>query len=180
MVNSELVVLIPDIPGKYGSPSFRDMLYRRFVLGSMGNGDHFLTRIHPDHALKLPLLYVLFYPAGERGYHQGLRLTSLHRGRSLFQQFIVDAWASTEDSDLDYLRFNQAKLRADRYTNAYSAILGNEAPENIGRIVLPSSFTGGDRFMQRLYQDSMAIVHHFGRPSLFITFTTNPDWEENC
>jgi Helitron helicase-like domain at N-terminus len=32
--------------------------------------------------------------------------------------------------------------------------------------------------MQRLYQDSMAIVRHFGRPSLFITFTTNPDWEE--
>jgi hypothetical protein len=24
----------------------------------------------------------------------------------------------------------------------------------------------------------MAIVHHFGRPSLFITFTTNPDWDE--
>jgi hypothetical protein len=32
--------------------------------------------------------------------------------------------------------------------------------------------------MQRLYQDSMAIVRHFGRPSLFITFTTNPDWIE--
>jgi hypothetical protein len=57
---------------------------------------------------------------------------------SLFQQFVVDAWASTEGFDLDYLRYNQTKLRADRYTNAYSAIFQNEAPESIGqRVVLP-------------------------------------------
>jgi len=30
--------------------------------------------------------------------------------------------------------------------------------------------------MQQLYQDSMAIVRHFGKPSLFITFTANPKW----
>ena len=41
-------------------------------------------------------------------------------------------------------------------------------------IILPSSFTGGDRFMQQLYQDSMAIVWHFGCPTLFITFIANP------
>ena len=32
--------------------------------------------------------------------------------------------------------------------------------------------------MSQLYQDCMAIVRYFGRPSLFITFTTNPEWEE--
>ena len=32
--------------------------------------------------------------------------------------------------------------------------------------------------MQQLFQDSMAIVRHFGRPTLFITFTANPKWEE--
>jgi len=42
------------------------------------------------------------------------------------------------------------------------------------RSVLPSSYHGGDRFMQQLYQDSMALVRHFGKPSLFITFTANP------
>ena len=46
------------------------------------------------------------------------------------------------------------------------------------RIILPSSYTGGDRFMQQLFQDSMAIVCHFGQPILFITFTANPKWEE--
>ena len=32
--------------------------------------------------------------------------------------------------------------------------------------------------MMQLYQDSMAIVQYFGRPSLFLTFTANPRWEE--
>ena len=31
--------------------------------------------------------------------------------------------------------------------------------------------------MQQLYQDSMAIVRHFGHPTLFIIFTVNPKWK---
>ena len=32
--------------------------------------------------------------------------------------------------------------------------------------------------MHALYQDSMAIASYFRTPSLFITFTANPGWEE--
>jgi hypothetical protein len=32
--------------------------------------------------------------------------------------------------------------------------------------------------MAKLYQDSMAIVRHYGKPTLFITFTANPRWIE--
>ena len=32
--------------------------------------------------------------------------------------------------------------------------------------------------MQKLYQDSIAIVRHYGKSSLFITFTANPKWVE--
>ena len=32
--------------------------------------------------------------------------------------------------------------------------------------------------MLQLFQDSMAIVRHFGKPTLFITFTANPKWKE--
>lgn len=46
------------------------------------------------------------------------------------------------------------------------------------RVVLPSSFTGGPRYMHQLYQDSMAIARKKGKPDLFITFTCNPKWEE--
>ena len=41
-------------------------------------------------------------------------------------------------------------------------------------IILPSSFTSGPRFMKQNYQDAMAMVTKFGKPSLFITFTCNP------
>ncbi len=51
--------------------------------------------------------------------------------------------------------------------------------EELGcRVVLPSSYIGSDRAMQQLYQDSMAIVRHFGKPTFFITFTANPKWPE--
>jgi hypothetical protein len=82
--------------------------------------------------------------------------------------------------DLDFLCFNQKKLYADRYNNAHNAFRNeNVASEDVGQqVILPSTFTGSDRFMQQLYQDSMAIVHHFGKPALFITFTANPNWIE--
>ena len=46
------------------------------------------------------------------------------------------------------------------------------------RIYLPSSYTGSYRYMHARYQDAMAIVRHQGRPDIFLTFTTNPTWEE--
>ena len=44
--------------------------------------------------------------------------------------------------------------------------------------ILSSSFTGSDRAMQQLYQDSIASVRHVGKPDLFTTFTVNPEWKE--
>ncbi|KAF2864244.1 hypothetical protein K470DRAFT_209067, partial [Piedraia hortae CBS 480.64] len=41
---------------------------------------------------------------------------------------------------------------------------------------LPSSYTRGDQHVRKLYQDSMEIVRCFGKPSLFITMTANPQW----
>jgi hypothetical protein len=32
--------------------------------------------------------------------------------------------------------------------------------------------------MQQLFQDSIYLITHFGKPDLFVTFTTNPRWEE--
>ena len=59
------------------------------------------------------------------------------------------------------------------------AINAGDISDNVGRrIILPSSFTGGPRQMYQLYQDAMAIVSHFGKPDLFITFTCNPKWPE--
>jgi hypothetical protein len=51
--------------------------------------------------------------------------------------------------------------------------------ENQGRrIILSASFTGGNRFIQRLFQDSIVIIRHFSKPDFFITFMANPRWPE--
>jgi hypothetical protein len=46
------------------------------------------------------------------------------------------------------------------------------------RIVLPRTFPGGDRDMQRRFLNAMALVQRFGKPDYFITMTCNPHWEE--
>jgi hypothetical protein len=82
---------------------------------------------------------------------------------------------------LSYLRHNQTKLRADLYKGAVDAINAGDSSigEHIGkRFILPSSFTGGPRHMQQLYQDAMSVIRKFGKPDLFITFTCNPNWPD--
>ena len=98
----------------------------------------------------------------------------------LFQQYVVDAWALCDQNKLTWIRSNQTTLRADLYNGVADALTRHDLdPESLGRrVVLPSSFLGGDRFIGQCYQDSMAIVRKYGRPSLFITFTANPKWDE--
>jgi hypothetical protein len=54
-------------------------------------------------------------------------------------------------------------------------ILGNDVGQ---KMILPSSFQGGERAMGQLYQDAMARVRKFGKPDLFVTFTCNPKWKD--
>jgi hypothetical protein len=105
--------------------------------------------------------------------------TILRCGR-LLQQYIVDAYAAILHSRLNYLQRNQKKLRANLYQGLQDALeAGDTYTTTLGRrIVLPSSFMGGPRFMVQLYQDAMAICRSFGLPSYFITFTCNPNWPE--
>jgi hypothetical protein len=46
------------------------------------------------------------------------------------------------------------------------------------KVILPSTFIGGPRYMVQLYQDALSIVRRFGKPDYFITFTCNPAWPE--
>lgn len=105
--------------------------------------------------------------------------TLFYAGR-LFQQYVVDAFTACECTRLNWIRSHQQELRADVYNGLQDALHREDVDlEQLGhRYILPSSFTGGDRAMQQLFQDSMAIVRTFGKPSIFITFTANPQWPE--
>ena len=68
----------------------------------------------------------------------------------LFQQWIVDAWAATDQSRLTWLKNNQQKVRVDLYKGLADAI-ANDAEAMLGNrgqhFILPSSYIGGSRFM---------------------------------
>jgi hypothetical protein len=98
----------------------------------------------------------------------------------LFQQYLVDAHAVCDQARLYWIKQNQKTLRADLYQGVADAVTSDDGSEvRLGRrIVLPSSYLGGSRFISRCYQDSMAIVRRLGRPTLFITFTATSWWPE--
>ena len=66
------------------------------------------------------------------------------------------------------------------YRDLRDAILdGDGDPRNVShRVILPSTFTGGPRYMHERQQDAMIYVRKYGHPDLFITTTTNPNWSE--
>jgi Helitron helicase-like domain at N-terminus len=104
---------------------------------------------------------------------------TLIRGGKLFQQWIVDAWATVEQARLNWIRFNQVTIRAEMYSGVQDAI---DEGGNLGEIgqamVLPATFTGSPRSMFQKCQDSMSVICHMGKEDLFITMTANPQWPE--
>ncbi|XP_028766672.1 uncharacterized protein LOC114724484 [Neltuma alba] len=103
----------------------------------------------------------------------------LHATR-LLQQFVVDGYTMIEAQRLHWVRTHQKELRVELYQGLSDAITNGERDaSSIGkRIILPSSFTGGARYMLQNYQDAMALCRWAGYPDIFITFTCNPAWPE--
>lgn len=99
--------------------------------------------------------------------------------RRLFQKFLVDGNTMIEPRRLQYVRLNQSTIRAYVLNGLPEALTIGEIDPSVGmRIILPSSFTGGARYMFNNYQDAMAIYKKIGYPNLFITVTCNSNWNE--
>jgi hypothetical protein len=106
---------------------------------------------------------------------------NIFRGGRLFQQYVVDAWASIEQSRLNWIKNNQQQLRADCYRGLTDNVLNDGVVDlaQTGRsIILPSSHTGSPRYMHQLLQDSLAICRACKKPDLFLTMTANGSWPE--
>ncbi|GBP22844.1 hypothetical protein EVAR_17198_1 [Eumeta japonica] len=104
---------------------------------------------------------------------------TLLRYGMLTNQYLVDQYAKIESERLAYIRNNQTKLRAENYVHLQDALQANEHVNGIGQLViLPSSFTGGPRYLHEKSQDAMTYVRNYGKPDLFITATCNPNWPE--
>ena len=112
----------------------------------------------------------------------------LLRSGRLFQEFVCMAWAKVERQRLFWHEQNQKALRADKYLNVKEAVEERARADHlhtddhqrpkIGRKILPSSFVGGPRWYNSLFQDGMAICREYSKPDLFLTFTCNVAWPE--
>lgn len=166
-------------------------------------------QVNECHPAYLPLHYVLLFPHEDLGWHPEMkhwdeqlkqytndRLTQMEfyshrlfqrpseystilRAGKLFQEFIVDAWAATEQNRLSYYRHNQGEIRGELYQDLTDIGPDGLEPGQVGRqIILPSSFPGSPRHMFEIFQDSMAITRYNQHPDIFLTMTANPKWPE--
>ncbi|XP_019157524.1 PREDICTED: uncharacterized protein LOC109154109 [Ipomoea nil] len=149
----------------YGEDGFREDIHfatlgtkQDFARKSVSQREYFAVRIH----------------------ERSNEISTIMYAKRLFQQFLVDAYTMVKSSRLLYIRSNQKTLRCEAYKGLSDALTRGEVqPSSTGkRIKLPSSFTGGARYMIQNYQDAMAICRFIGYPNLFITFTCNPKWPE--
>ncbi|KAJ0714446.1 putative helitron helicase-like domain-containing protein [Helianthus annuus] len=106
--------------------------------------------------------------------------THILRASKLLQQYLVDAYICVEHCRLDYYRANQDEFRCEFFQGVQDAVSrGDTDASTIGkRVILPSSFTGGPRYMYKHYQDALAKCRVHGNPQYFITFTCNVRWPE--
>ncbi|KAL7491589.1 hypothetical protein ACHAWT_004037 [Skeletonema menzelii] len=154
----------------------------------------------PDyHRSYDPLQYPLIFPDGRDGWHCGLDYTLLEHinymmmdrdgitnpilcSKTLGQQFILDQYCKVELERLRWVELNQKTIRAELYSGLGDSVKKAEDLQDLGRmgkkVILPSTFTGGERYMHQQYLDSMAMFQKYGRPHFFITKTANPKWKE--
>ncbi|KAK1406269.1 hypothetical protein QVD17_41561 [Tagetes erecta] len=85
-----------------------------------------------------------------------------------------------ESEGLFFIRSQQKNLRRESFENLKKCKdSGQTKVTDVGkRVILPSSFTGGARYMMQNYLDAMALCKWFGYPDFFITVTCNPKWPE--
>ncbi|XP_071695262.1 uncharacterized protein [Rutidosis leptorrhynchoides] len=160
---------------------------RDIILDSRSKGLKRISELHPSYlALQYPILFP-YAEDGYRPeiFHKGVEIedatghskltireffafrlqkrvneTSLILlSRKLLQQFIVDAYTMVENTRLFYIRNNQKAFRRVQLSSLYEAQNSGDNDVSImgTRVTLPSSFTGGARYMQQNYLDAMAI-----------------------
>lgn len=183
-----------------GEPPFnRDI---RIYPRNPDNAERALFRLNIRNCNLDPMVYSIMFPYGQPGWHPEFRYNGKHFSMQQFksaliavreefspimsagkltQQWLVDSYLQVEAHNLDYIRFNQSRLRSELYQGLadYVNTTAAQAGVTAGRpVILPSSFQGSPRNMRERLQDAMAIFGKFGPPDLFITFTANPNWRE--
>ncbi len=145
-----------------------------------------------------PLQYPVIFPHASSGWFPGMlskskeKISQTKYYRQLFlceddrlrrlgrlgQEYAVDAYSRLDQEKLNYIRYNQEKLMRIGTRQELDETISAEGGRKVGMVYLPSSYTGGPRYMMLQYQNAMAVVARRGKPSFFTTITCNPKWKE--
>ncbi|SGY12880.1 BQ5605_C011g06639 [Microbotryum silenes-dioicae] len=129
---------------------------RMKTAGDEENGDGERTRLRDDHQGDEE--YLAYY-LHERGDYFSIP----HATQRLLLEFVTDGYSQVETDRLNYIRFRQENLRLTTAQGITDAVANGLTPDQIGR---------------SRYQDAMACIVKYGKPSLFITVTCNTEWPE--
>jgi hypothetical protein len=138
-----------------------------------------------------PLQYPLLFPHGTPGWgyfgdgQKNLSCTQIQWYRHLFlteprfqilgrlaSEYAVDMFSRTEEQRLTYLQKGRR----------FQATTMDEAPNptvpDLFENKIPASFMGSRAWASDQVADALAIARHLGKPSIWLTMTTNPQWPE--
>jgi hypothetical protein len=96
----------------------------------------------------------------------------------LYNEWLVDMYSRTEDERLNTIRSEGIQSRMAKRVDIQSNLNSQPTLQRLGKSILGSSFPGSSRHKKQELADAWALVDYFGRASLFITMTCNPNWDE--
>ena len=155
------------------------------------------------HPLYPSLHYVLLFPTEQLQWHSHMQHSSVDQKKltqaeffkyrlffcinesnqifmagKLFLEYVVDSWATTEQSHLNWIKHNQSTIRAETYQGLSDAVAAdpNTDGSDLGQhLILSSSFTGSSRNMIQHCQDALAINHYFHGADFFLNMIADPN-----
>ena len=75
----------------------------------------------------------------------------------LYQEYVCETWAVSEQNRLNFIRMNLKKLQIDVYQGTVDAVSADWSQLGT-RYMLPSTFSGSTHHMQQLCQDALSII----------------------
>jgi hypothetical protein len=98
----------------------------------------------------------------------------------LKQVYLVDMVSRSIDFRLNWHKNNQHTVFGGELQTRYNPELHIQEviSDYDTKTFLPSSFHGSRRHLKKLASNALAVVSEMGNPTLFITLTCNPNWDE--
>nr|GEU47534.1 hypothetical protein [Tanacetum cinerariifolium] len=139
-------------------------LDERDIVVESRNGD--VEQINVLHPKFLSLQYPLLFPYGEDGYHMEILHRDVVDPKTKQHKFLVDIFTMIETERMYFFCKKQKLLRCASYENLSNQLENdNRDASKLGKsIFLPSSFTGGVRFMRQNYFNAMTLYDKLLNP----------------